>query len=134
MSAIVITALPVADDAETTRGATTATFGAEVVVVGATVVVVVVDVVDALTTRHTSLPNPDFLQTSETLWETTLAPALLQTPPGLATVPDTTAKPEFTQTTPANKQALTVERNKPFTGACHPICDNICRKNTEVFY
>jgi len=71
MSAIVITALPVADDADTTRGATTATFGAEVVV-GATIVVVVVDVVDALTTRHT------------------------------------TAKPELTKTTPANKQAPTV--------------------------
>ena len=133
MSAIVITALPVADDADTTRGATTATFGAVVVVVVA-VVVVVVDVVDALTARHTSLPDTIFLQTSETLWETTLAPALLQTPPGLATVPDTTAKPEFTQTTPANKQALTVERNKPFTGACHPICDKINRNNTEVFY
>jgi len=33
MSAIVMTALPVADDADTTRGATTATFGAVVVVV-----------------------------------------------------------------------------------------------------
>ena len=87
-----------------------------VVVVGTTVVAV-----DALATRHTSLPNPDFLQTSETPWETTLAPALLQTPPGLATVPDTTAKPELTKTTPANKQATTVERNKPLTGAYRPI-------------
>ena len=126
MSSIVITALPVADNADTTRGATTATLGAEavvvvvvvVVVVGATVVVVVVvDVVDALTTRQTSLPDTIFLQTSETPRETTLAPALPQTPPGMATVPDTTAKPELTKTTPANKQATTVERNKPFTGA-----------------
>ena len=120
MSSIVITALPVADNADTTRGATTATLGAEAVV-GATVVVVVVDVVDASTTRQTSLPNPDFLQTSETPRETTLAPALLQTPPGMATVPDTTAKPELTKTTPANKQATTVERNKPLTGAYRPI-------------
>ena len=128
MSAIVMTALPVADDAETTRGAVV-TDADDVITSFATGVTL-----DALTARHTSLPDATFLQTSETLWETTLAPALLQTPPGLATVPDTTAKPEFTQTTPANKQALTVERNKPFTGACHPICDNICRKNTEVFY
>ena len=141
MSAIVITALPLADDADTTRGATTATLGAElvvvvvvvVVVVGATVVVVVVDVVDALTARQTSLPNPDFLQTSETPRETTLAPALLQTPPGLATVPDTTAKPELTKTTPANKQAPTVLRNKPFTSACHPICENISTNINKVF-
>ncbi len=107
MSSIVITALPVADNADTTRGATTATLGAEFLI-GATVVVVVVDAVDASTTRQTSLPNPDFLQTSETPRETTLAPALLQTPPGMATVPDTTAKPELTKTTPANKQATTV--------------------------
>ena len=134
MSAIVITALPVADDADTTRGATTATFGAVVVVVVA-VVVVVVDVVDALTARHTSLPDTIFLQTSETLWETTLAPALPQTPPGFATLaPDTTAKPELTKTTPANKPAPTVLRNKPFTSACHPICENIFRNSSEVYY
>jgi hypothetical protein len=66
MSAIVITALPVAADADTTRVATTATFGAEFLI-DATVVVVVVDVVDALTTRHASLPDTFFLQTSETL-------------------------------------------------------------------
>ena len=59
-----------------------------VVVVGTTVVAV-----DALTTRHTSLPDTIFLQTSETPRETTLAPALPKTPPGMATVPDTTAKP-----------------------------------------
>ena len=121
MSSIVITALPVADNADTTRGATTATLGAEFLIGATVVVVVVVDAVDASTTRQTSLPNPDFLQTSETPRETTLAPALLQTPPGLATVPDTTAKPELTKTTPANKQATTVERNKPLTGAYRPI-------------
>ena len=124
MSAIVITALPVAADADTTRGATTKTFGAEFLI-GATIVVVVVDVVDAMTARHTSLPDANFLHTSETLWETTLAPALPQTPPGLATFfsPDTTAKPELNKTTPANKPAPTVLRNIPFTSTFHPICE-----------
>ena len=91
--------------------ATTATFGAVVVVVVAVVVVgITVVAVDALATRHTSLPDTIFLQTSETPWETTLAPALLQTPPGLATVPDTTAKPELTKTTPATNTAVNPPR------------------------